>query len=105
MNLTLSNVIQTSANANSFMEIPEIYIRGTQIKYLRLQEEIMNNTREQNNMNLENRNRNQKRRGIHNSSNNNYSFNNNRRGRGSSRANDGYFSKRRGNSGNSNQPS
>ncbi|CUM66047.1 uncharacterized protein PRCAT00003701001 [Priceomyces carsonii] len=40
MNLTLKNVIQTSDRGDSFMSIPEIYIRGNHIKYLRLPEEV-----------------------------------------------------------------
>lgn len=40
MNLTLSEVIQTSPNGEDFLKIPEIYIRGNHIKYLRLPEQV-----------------------------------------------------------------
>ena len=36
MNLTLHNVIQTDSRGEKFMKIPEIYIRGIHIKYLRI---------------------------------------------------------------------
>ncbi|KAG7661126.1 uncharacterized protein J8A68_005363 [[Candida] subhashii] len=63
MNLTLKDVIQTSANGDEFTKIPEIYIRGMHIKFLRIPEEIMDYAKEQNVLNMEQRNRNQKRRG------------------------------------------
>lgn len=63
MNLTLKDVIQSSANAEEFLKIPECYIRGNHIKYLRLPDEIMDHAKEQNIQNMEQRNRNQKRRG------------------------------------------
>lgn len=40
MNLTLKDVIQTSSNGETFLKIPEVYIRGNHIKYLRLPEEV-----------------------------------------------------------------
>ena len=40
MNLTLKDVIQSSSNGEDFLKIPEIYIRGIHIKYLRLPEEV-----------------------------------------------------------------
>lgn len=94
MNLTLSNVILTSPNGDAFMKIPEIYVRGTQIKYLRLPDDVMDKAKEQNLMNQENRNRNNpKRRGFNNSSNynsnNNHQSNPNRRGRNPNDSSDG----------------
>ncbi|ODV79714.1 Sm-like ribonucleo protein, partial [Suhomyces tanzawaensis NRRL Y-17324] len=72
MNLTLKNVIQSSANGDEFLKLPEIYIRGIHIKYLRLPEEIMDHAKEQNILNMEQRNRNQKRRNnVGNGGNNN----------------------------------
>lgn len=47
MNLTLSNVIQSSANGDDFLKIPEVYVRGNHIKYLRLPNEVMDNARQQ----------------------------------------------------------
>lgn len=64
MNLTLKNVIQSLANGEEFTKIPEIYVRGIHIKYLRLPEEIMVHAKEQSMLTMEQRNnRNQKRRG------------------------------------------
>lgn len=40
MNLTLSDVIQTSPNGEEFTKVAEIYIRGNHIKYLRLPEQV-----------------------------------------------------------------
>ncbi|CCE85645.1 Piso0_005263 [Millerozyma farinosa CBS 7064] len=62
MNLTLNNVIQVSANGTNFLKLPECYVRGNHIKYMRLPEELMDYAKEQTLLNLEQRNRNQKRR-------------------------------------------
>ena len=62
MNLTLHNVIQTNSNGDEFTKIPEIYIRGMHIKYLRIPDDIMSYAKEQSMINMENRNRYQKRR-------------------------------------------
>ncbi|KHC46089.1 U6 snRNA-associated Sm-like protein LSm4 [Candida albicans P60002] len=64
MNLTLHNVIQTDSRGEKFMKIPEIYIRGIHIKYLRIPDDIMGYAKEQSMINMENRNRYQKRRGT-----------------------------------------
>lgn len=72
MNLTLKNVIQSSSNGESFMKIPQVYIRGLHIKYLRLPDQIMDQAKEQNLINMEQRNRNQKRRFNNNNNNNNH---------------------------------
>ena len=42
------------------MKIPEIYIRGIHIKYLRIPDDIMGYAKEQSMINMENRNRYQK---------------------------------------------
>jgi U6 snRNA-associated Sm-like protein LSm4 len=63
MNVTLKEVIQTSADGDKFMRLPEIYIRGStvstqrhmiglyanllQIKYLRVPDEIVDIVKEQ----------------------------------------------------------
>ena len=60
MNLTLHNVIQTDSRGEKFMKIPEIYIRGIHIKYLRIPDDIMGYAKEQSMINMENRNRYQK---------------------------------------------
>ena len=60
MNLTLHNVIQTNSNGDEFTKIPEIYIRGMHIKYLRIPDDIMSYAKEQSMINMENRNRYQK---------------------------------------------
>jgi U6 snRNA-associated Sm-like protein LSm4 len=41
MNITLKQVIFTSANADKFFKLPEIYIRGNMIKYIRVPDEII----------------------------------------------------------------
>lgn len=58
MNLTLSNVIQTSALGDKFLQIPEIYVRGNHIKFMRIPDEIMDYAKEQQQLNQEQRNRN-----------------------------------------------
>lgn len=45
MNLTLKDVIQSSSNGETFVKLPECYIRGNHIKYLRLPEEVCINGR------------------------------------------------------------
>ncbi|KAL1920785.1 uncharacterized protein VTP21DRAFT_11420 [Calcarisporiella thermophila] len=47
MNLTLREVIQTSADGDRFWRLPECYIRGNTIKYLRVPEEIIDMVREE----------------------------------------------------------
>jgi U6 snRNA-associated Sm-like protein LSm4 len=63
MNLTLREVVQTSADGDKFMRLPEIYVRGStvstegaqpgtradllQIKYLRVPDEIVEIVKEQ----------------------------------------------------------
>ncbi|CAN9417043.1 unnamed protein product [Alternaria alternata] len=47
MNLTLKEVVQTSANGDKFMRLPEIYVRGSTIKYLRVPDEIVDVVKEQ----------------------------------------------------------
>ncbi|CAG8605372.1 12738_t:CDS:2 [Cetraspora pellucida] len=41
MNLTLREVIQTSPEGDRFWRLPECYIRGNTIKYLRVPDEII----------------------------------------------------------------
>ncbi|KAH7128527.1 hypothetical protein B0J11DRAFT_504995 [Dendryphion nanum] len=47
MNLTLKEVIQTSSSGEKFMRLPEIYVRGSTIKYLQVPDEIVNIVKEQ----------------------------------------------------------
>ncbi|CAN9156792.1 unnamed protein product [Alternaria alternata] len=47
MNLTLKEVVQTSADGDKFMRLPEIYVRGSTIKYLRVPDEIVDVVKEQ----------------------------------------------------------
>ncbi|KAG7191773.1 RNA processing protein [Scheffersomyces spartinae] len=58
MNMTLSNVVQTSSLGNKFLQIPEIYVRGNHIKFMRIPDEIMDYAKEQQQLNQEQRNRN-----------------------------------------------
>ena len=47
MNLTLREVVQTSAEGDRFHRLPEVYVRGNNIKYLRVPPEIIEVVREQ----------------------------------------------------------
>ncbi|QBM89188.1 U6 snRNA-associated Sm-like protein LSm4 [Metschnikowia aff. pulcherrima] len=64
MNLTLTDVVHTFNNGEKFQKINEIYVRGAHIKFLRLPDLVMDQAKEQNMLNMEQRNRNQKRRGT-----------------------------------------
>ncbi|KAI9672526.1 MAG: RNA processing protein [Caeruleum heppii] len=41
MNLTLKEVVQTSPDGDKFFRLPEAYVRGNNIKYLRIPDEII----------------------------------------------------------------
>ncbi|KAM3535188.1 hypothetical protein MY4038_001602 [Beauveria bassiana] len=41
MNLTLKEVVQTSPEGDKFVRLPEVYVKGNNIKYLRVPEEII----------------------------------------------------------------
>ncbi|KAI1613182.1 hypothetical protein EDD36DRAFT_363564, partial [Exophiala viscosa] len=47
MNLTLKEVVQTSPEGDRFWRLPEVYVRGNNIKYLRVPEEIIDLAKEQ----------------------------------------------------------
>ncbi|KAI1760311.1 putative U6 snRNA-associated Sm-like protein LSm4 [Hypoxylon sp. FL1150] len=47
MNLTLKEVIQTSPEADKFVRLPEVYVKGNNIKYLRVPDEIIDLVKEQ----------------------------------------------------------
>ncbi|KAF2793000.1 Sm-like ribonucleoprotein, partial [Melanomma pulvis-pyrius CBS 109.77] len=47
MNLTLREVVQTSPDGDRFWRLPEIYVRGSTIKYLRVPDEIVDVVKEQ----------------------------------------------------------
>ncbi|CRG88975.1 hypothetical protein PISL3812_06010 [Talaromyces islandicus] len=47
MNLTLKEVVQTSPEGDRFYRLPEVYVRGNNIKYLRVPEEIIDIVKEQ----------------------------------------------------------
>ncbi|KAF9730870.1 hypothetical protein PMIN06_005081 [Paraphaeosphaeria minitans] len=47
MNLTLKEVVQTSADGDKFWRLAEIYVRGSTIKYLRVPDEIVDVVKEQ----------------------------------------------------------
>ncbi|KAF7507403.1 hypothetical protein GJ744_010462 [Endocarpon pusillum] len=47
MNLTLKEVVQTSPEGDKFFRLPEVYIRGNNIKYLRVPEEIVDQIKDQ----------------------------------------------------------
>lgn len=79
MNLLLKEVVLTSSDGESFTQIPEYYVRGNLIKYLRIPDELIDKINEQNQQQRnENRNYNN-----HQHNNRNYNNqNNNYRGRG-----------------------
>ena len=41
MNITLKQVILTASSGDAFQKIPEIYIRGNTIKYIRVPEDVI----------------------------------------------------------------
>ncbi|KAH0538800.1 hypothetical protein FGG08_004632 [Glutinoglossum americanum] len=41
MNLTLKEVVQTSPDGDRFFRLPEVYVRGNNIKFLRVPDEII----------------------------------------------------------------
>ncbi|EGU73372.1 hypothetical protein FOXB_16133 [Fusarium oxysporum f. sp. conglutinans Fo5176] len=41
MNLTLKEVVQTSPEGDRFVRLPEVYVKGNNIKYLRVPDEII----------------------------------------------------------------
>jgi U6 snRNA-associated Sm-like protein LSm4 len=46
MNLSLKEVICTSSDGESFKRMPEVYIRGNTVKYLRVPDEIIDLVKE-----------------------------------------------------------
>ena len=46
MNLTLRNVIQTSPDGDRFFKLDECYVRGNNIKYLRIPDEVIDKAKE-----------------------------------------------------------
>ncbi|MCJ1405867.1 RNA processing protein [Xylographa trunciseda] len=47
MNLTLKEVVQTSPEGDKFFRLPEVYVRGNNIKYLRVPDEIIDLVKDQ----------------------------------------------------------
>ncbi|KAK1759362.1 hypothetical protein QBC47DRAFT_337292 [Echria macrotheca] len=47
MNLTLREVVQTSPDGDKFMRLPEVYVKGNHIKYVQVQDEILDIVKEQ----------------------------------------------------------
>ncbi|MCJ1298295.1 RNA processing protein [Hypocenomyce scalaris] len=47
MNLTLKEVVQTSPDGDKFFRLPEVYVRGNNIKYLRVPDEIIELVKDQ----------------------------------------------------------
>ena len=56
MNLTLHTVIHTTPDGKRFYRLPEIYIRGNNIKFLRVQDNVIDQVREQQHKELNERN-------------------------------------------------
>ncbi|KAF2502315.1 Sm-like ribonucleoprotein [Lophium mytilinum] len=47
MNLTLKEVVQTSSDGDKFFRIAEVYVRGNNIKYMRVSDDIVDIVKEQ----------------------------------------------------------
>ncbi|KAK0629891.1 hypothetical protein B0T17DRAFT_526894 [Bombardia bombarda] len=47
MNLTLREVVQTSPEGDKFVRLPEVYVKGNNIKYLRVPDEIIDIVKDQ----------------------------------------------------------
>lgn len=47
MNLTMREVYQTSANGEQFWKLPECYIRGNTIKYIRVTDNVIDQVKQQ----------------------------------------------------------
>ncbi|KAL2120721.1 hypothetical protein VTJ04DRAFT_4748 [Mycothermus thermophilus] len=47
MNLTLREVVQTSPEGDKFMRLKEAYVKGNNIKYLQIPEEVLDAVKEQ----------------------------------------------------------
>ncbi|KAK3946590.1 hypothetical protein QBC32DRAFT_140348 [Pseudoneurospora amorphoporcata] len=47
MNLTLREVVQTSPEGDKFVRLPEVYVKGNNIKYLRVPDDVIDIAREQ----------------------------------------------------------
>ncbi|KAM3077257.1 RNA processing protein [Clarireedia jacksonii] len=47
MNLTLREVVQTSPEGDKFVRLPEVYVKGNNIKYLRMPDEIIDLVKDQ----------------------------------------------------------
>ncbi|EPQ64311.1 Bgt-1005 [Blumeria graminis f. sp. tritici] len=47
MNLMLKEVVQTSPDGDKFFRIPEVYVKGNNIKYLRVPDEIVDLVKDQ----------------------------------------------------------
>jgi len=46
MNLTLKEVVRTSPEGDRFWRVPEVYVKGNNIKYLRVPDEIVDKVKE-----------------------------------------------------------
>ncbi|KAB5571905.1 hypothetical protein GE09DRAFT_912631, partial [Coniochaeta sp. 2T2.1] len=47
MNLTMKEVVQTSPEADKFVRLPEVYVKGNNIKYLRVPDDIIDLVKDQ----------------------------------------------------------
>lgn len=47
MNLMLKEVVQTSPDGDKFFRLPEVYVKGNNIKYLRVPDEIVDLVKDQ----------------------------------------------------------
>ncbi|ORY65020.1 uncharacterized protein BCR38DRAFT_431656 [Pseudomassariella vexata] len=47
MNLTLKEVVQSNPEADKFVRLPEVYVKGNNIKYLRVPDDIIDQVKDQ----------------------------------------------------------
>ena len=53
MNMTLKDVVHTSADGKEFKKLPETYLRGTVIKYVQLPESLLAQIKDEHNIKRE----------------------------------------------------
>ena len=55
MNMHLRDVYQINATADKFLKIPDCYIRGSSVKYIRVPEQLADMVKEEDNKNAQNK--------------------------------------------------
>ncbi|BFZ55427.1 hypothetical protein PYCC9005_002468 [Savitreella phatthalungensis] len=93
MNLTLREVIQTNRDGNKFHRLAEVYIRGNNIKYLRIPDDVVDKVRERERSEYQQRQREQRTHGAGGTGASGSMASNVRDGRGRGRGRDGNSSR------------